>query len=137
METPDKFKQAISDHLDKLAATDSLFAETLKKTSKNLDDCITYIVNTVQKIGRQGFADEEIYDMAIHYYKEDEIEVGKPMKGKVVVNHAVQLTEEEIQKAKSQAMEQVVAQERERLQRKSEKKKTNKEEVGQGNLFSL
>jgi hypothetical protein len=30
------------------------------------------------------------FSMAIHYYDEDTIEVGKPIGGKVVVNHSLQ-----------------------------------------------
>lgn len=45
--------------------------------------------------GCSGFSDDEIYSMAVHYYDEDNIEVGKPNSCKVVVNHTIELTEEE------------------------------------------
>ena len=88
MKGTDHFKTAIQNHLNGLAAKDELFAETLKKPDKNIDDCITYILNQVKSSGCNGFADEEIFGMAVHYYDEDDINVGKPITGTVVVNHS-------------------------------------------------
>lgn len=89
MKATEAFTNVISSHLQSVAEKDSLFAETLKKPNKNIQDCITYILNTVQKSGNNGFADDEVFGMAIHYYDEDDIKVGAPIKGRVVVNHAV------------------------------------------------
>ena len=44
-----------------------------------MDECVTHILNYVQKSGCNGFTDGEIFGQAIHYYEENEIEVGKPM----------------------------------------------------------
>lgn len=88
MKASPHFKTAIQNHLNGLAANDELFAETLKKPKKNIDDCITYIFNQVKASGCNGFADEEIFGMAVHYYDEDDIKVGKPISGTVVVNHS-------------------------------------------------
>lgn len=87
--TNNPFKEAISKHLHGVAKNDELFAKTLSKPNKNIDDCATYILNEVKKSGRQGFADEEIFSMAIHYYDEDTIEIGKSLSAKVVVNHSL------------------------------------------------
>ena len=89
METADPFKEAILKHLKELAQNDELFATTFAKPHKNIDDCVTYIFNEVKKTRRQGFEDEEIYSMAIHYYDEDSIEIGKPIHTKAVVNYAL------------------------------------------------
>lgn len=89
MKGTDHFKTAIQNHLNSLAANDELFAATLKKPNKNIDDCITYILNQVKASGCNGFADDEIFGMAVHYYDEDDIKVGKPISGTVVVNHSV------------------------------------------------
>ena len=35
-----------------------------------------------------------------HYYEEDEIEVGNPINCKMVVNHTIELTEEEKEQAR-------------------------------------
>ena len=42
-----------------------------------------------------------------HYYDEDNIEVGKPMNAHVVVNHVVELTEEEKEQARKDAIQKV------------------------------
>lgn len=88
MKASPQFKIVIQNYLNNRAVNDELFAETLKKTNKNIDDCITYIFNQVKTSGCNGFADEEIFQMAVHYYDEDDIKVGKPIKGTVVVNHS-------------------------------------------------
>lgn len=90
MQATDAFTEIITSHLQKVAETDLLFAETLKKPTKNIKDCITYIMNTVKSSGKNGFADDEVFGMAIHYYDEDNIKVGGAVQGKVVVNHAVE-----------------------------------------------
>ena len=76
-------------HLEGLAAADPLFAETLKKPNKNIGDCTNYILNEVKKSGKQGFVDEEVFAMAVHYYDEDDIKPGKAINGTVVVNHSI------------------------------------------------
>lgn len=81
------FEATIQQHLNEVASKDSLFAKSLKKANKSLKDCINYIYDTVRKSGRQGFNDDEIYNMAIHYYDEDDIKNIKPLNCKVVVNH--------------------------------------------------
>ncbi len=77
MKTTDYFKQTIAAYLEQRAADDELFATVFANPNKNIDDCITYILNTVKESGCNGFADEEIYSMAMHYYDEPDIEVGK------------------------------------------------------------
>lgn len=82
------FKNVIQDYLNSQAEKDELFAKSLTKENKNIDDCITYILNQVKASGCNGFADEEVFQMAMHYYDEDELEIGKPINAKVVVNHS-------------------------------------------------
>jgi len=107
MKGADIFKRTIHTYLVKRAASDELFAEKYANQQKNIDDCVTYILNTVQKSGCNGFADDEIYSMAVHYYDEDNIEIGKPMNAHVVVNHVVELTEEEKEQAHKDAIQRV------------------------------
>ena len=90
--------------MEQRAETDALFAVTYAKPNKNIDDCITFILNQVKNSGCNGFANDEIYSLAVHYYDEDTIDVGKPMNCQVVVNHQIVLTEEEKAEAKQQAI---------------------------------
>ncbi|WP_084359591.1 PcfK-like family protein [Pedobacter cryoconitis] len=87
MKATDNFTKVINAHLHSLAEKDSLFFETLKKPNKNINDCIKYILNTVQKSGCNGFSDEEVFGMAVHYYDEDDIIPGSAINTKVVIKH--------------------------------------------------
>ena len=107
MKASNHFKNTIKAYLDQRSENDVLFSLRYSKPEKNIDDCVTYILNTVQKLGCNGFADEEIYSMAVHYYDEDNIDIGNPVNCQVVVNHVVELTEEEKQQAHKEALQRV------------------------------
>lgn len=111
MKGTDHFKRTIQMFLEQRAAEDELFAKSYRNPAKNIDDCVTYILNYVQKSGCNGFSDGEIYGQAIHYYDENEIEVGKPIQCQVAVNHVVELTEEEKQEARRKAVAQYLIEE--------------------------
>ncbi|MBR4853494.1 MAG: PcfK-like family protein [Alistipes sp.] len=104
MKATDYFKQTIQTYLEQRAESDTLFAPRYHNPRKSIDDCITYILNEVRRSGCNGFADDEIFSMALHYYDEEDIDVGKPINCKVVVNHTIELTEEEKQQAHEQAL---------------------------------
>lgn len=104
MKATDYFKQTIQNYLELRAESDTLFVPRYHNPRKSIDDCITYILNEVRRSGCNGFADDEIYSMALHYYDEEDIDVGKPINCRVVVNHTIELTEEEKQQAHEQAL---------------------------------
>lgn len=138
MKTTDHFKRTIQAYLEERASEDRLFAETYRKEGKNIDDCVTYILNEVQRSGCNGFTDGEVYSMAVHYYDEDDIEVGKPLQCQVAVNHIVELTEEEKAEARQNAIRQYQEAERQKLENRN-KKPTAKQatQVEQPSLFDL
>lgn len=88
----DYFKLTIQNYLDARAREDELFAPRYANPKKNIDDCCTFIINQVRQSGCNGFADEE------------DIDIGKPVSCKVVVNHTVELTEEEKAEARRNAI---------------------------------
>lgn len=135
MKSTEAFKTTIENYLNNYATTDELFAEKLKNPAKKIDDCITYILNTVQKSGCNGFEDEEIFNMAIHYYDEEKIEVGKPISGQVVVNHHVKITDEEIAQMKKKALDDIVQAEKRKLTEKKSTTATPKAEAVQISMF--
>ena len=106
MKGTEHFTRTIAEYLNQRAMTDPLFAPNLMKPNKNIEECITYILNEVQKSGCNGFDDDEIFSMAVHYYDEDDIEVGKAISCQVAVNHIVELTEEEKAEARQEAIKQ-------------------------------
>ena len=100
------YKHTIKIYYQRRAKEDELFAPRYANPKKNIDDCITFILNYVKQSGCNGFADDEIYSLAMHYYDEDDIDIGKPLTNcKVVVNHTIVLTEEEKAEARRQAMQ--------------------------------
>ena len=105
MKATDHFKNTIKAYLDQRAESDVLFSFQYTKPDKNIDDCVTYILNYVQKSGFNGFSDEEIYSQAVHYYDEKNIDVGNPIDCQVVVNHVVKLTAEEEEQARQNAIQ--------------------------------
>ena len=103
MKGTENFKRTIQAYLEERAKVDDLFAKSYAKPNKNIDDCITFILNEVQKSGCNGFEDDEIFGMAVHYYDEDNLSVGEKISCEVVVNHKVELSEEEKQELKEKA----------------------------------
>lgn len=134
MKTTTHFKDTVKSYLDERAKTDELFAPKYANEKKNIDDCITYILNTVQKSGCNGFTDNEIYGMAVHYYDEESIDIGKEIQARVIVNHTIELTDEEKKEVKQRAIEKLIDEEAELMKRKSVKKR-EQTEVEQPSLF--
>lgn len=138
MKGTEQFTRTIAEYLNQRALTDPLFAPNLQKPHKNIEDCITYILNQVKSSGCCGFEDDEIYSMAVHYYDEDELEVGSRVGCNVVVNHTIVLTEEEKAEAREKALKQYQAEELRKLQEaKRTKGKANTEQAPQPSLFDM
>lgn len=124
--TSDYMKQDIKAYLDDLAKKDDYFALCYENGAKNLDECLDYIVTQVQKSGRKGFHDNEIYGMAVHYYQEDnpgEIRNGIVDSCQCVTNHTIELTKEEIEQARQRAVDEIMAAEKKKIQEKERREK--------------
>ena len=136
MKGTDHFKRTIQMFLEQRAAEDELFAKSYRNPAKNIDDCVTHILNYVQKSGCNGFTDGEIFGQAIHYYEENEIEVGKPMNCQVAVNHIVELTAEEKAEARQKAIQKYQDEEVRKLQNRN-RPAAKKETIVQPSLFDF
>ena len=83
-----EFETAIKTYLDGVAEKDELFAKSYKKPNKSIKECCTFLMNEAKKAAKNGcFAckDEEVYGLAMHYYDEDDIEVGEaPANAKII-----------------------------------------------------
>jgi len=88
MKTSDNFKKTIESYLQKHAEQNPRFKQRFELKDKNINDCITYILNEVKKSGCNGFEDDEVYNMAKYYYIADKIDVGSKVSGSVIVNHS-------------------------------------------------
>ena len=136
MKGTEHFKRTIQMYLEQRAAEDALFAKNYRNPAKNIDDCVTYILNYVQRSGCNGFTDGEIFGQAIHYYEENEIEVGKPMNCQVAVNHIVELTAEEKAEARQKAIQKYQEEEVRKLQNRN-RPAAKKETIVQPSLFDF
>lgn len=138
------FKQAIKAYLDERAKADELFAVSYAKANKNLDDCITFILNQAKAIAQEGgcgMTDDEVYSLATHYYDEDNIEVGKAINCGVIVNHRVELSEQEKTEAREKSLKAYQAEELRKIQQRNSRPKPTpkavKQEVSQPSLFDF
>lgn len=123
------FVDTIRHYLEKRAENDALFAVKFANPSKSVENCVTYIINEVKKSGCNGFTDDEIFGKAVHFYEEAEIEVGNPINCKVVVNHTVELTEEEKEQARHEAMERLCLAEMAKMRKPSQSKPTTEKKT--------
>ena len=116
MKGTEQFKEIIKCYLDKRAKEDELFRAKYETTERTIDDVVTYILNEVKQSGCCGFADEEIYSMAVHVIDEPALEIGKPINCDVVVNRHIDLTEEETAEQKALALKRYQEEELRKLQ---------------------
>ena len=126
MKATEHFKQTIKAYLDERAKNDELFAVSYAKENKNMDDCVTFILNQVKRSKCMGLTDEEVYSLAVHFFDEDDIEIGNSIACNVIVNHTVELTEEEKAKARKEALKEYQAEQLRKMQKRTNKPKTPK-----------
>lgn len=126
MKATEHFKQTIKAYLDERAKNDELFAVSYVKENKNMDNCVTFILNQVKRSKCMGLTDEEVYSLAVHFFDEDDIEIGNPIACNVIVNHTVELTEEEMAQARQEAFKEYQAEQLRKMQKRTNKPKTPK-----------
>ena len=73
-------QERIKEYLDERASKDELFAKSYAKTNKNIDECYDYIVGEARNQCKDSdsicISDDVVYGWAVHYYDEDDINVG-------------------------------------------------------------
>ena len=126
MKATEHFKQTIKAYLDERAKNDELFAVSYAKETKNMDNCVTFILNQVKRSKCMGLTDEEVYSLAVHFFDEEDIEIGNPIACNVIVNHTVELTEEEKAQARQEALKEYQAEQLRKMQKRTNKPKTPK-----------
>lgn len=133
------FQIAIKSFLEKKASSDPHFAERLKIESKSMEECCNYILGEVEKKATGQWAactDEEVFDMAVHYWDEDNIKVKKPTQCKVVTNK--KLTPEEKKEAealRTQKGQKAKEQQEDAKARAEDAKAKRKKQEEEGSLF--
>lgn len=101
------FEETIKKYLDEKAENDIRFAIKYMNKQKSIEECCRYICDEVRKTNRRGFADAEIYGMAIHYYDETDLKAPDSVNCEVVVNREIQLTDEEKARIAQEARKKV------------------------------
>ena len=128
MKGTEHFKQAIKAYLDERAKTDELFAVSYAKENKNLDDCVTFILNQAMAICKEGgcgMTDDEVYSLGVHYYDEDDIKVSKQPATKAVVSNRPEKKKELIPSIEKTKPEQIA----------NNKRKGKKKEIPSGQFL--
>ena len=135
------FQDTIAQYLMARAEKDPMFAVKLANPSKTMEQCCQFIIGEVKKSGCCGFTDDEIFGWAMHFWDEPEIEVSNIATNcQVVVNHTVELTEEEKEQARQDAINKLRDEEMAKMRRpKTTEKKTteNNPQIAQPSLFDI
>lgn len=126
MKGTDHFKELIKNYLDNRAKEDELFRAKYETTTRTIDDVVNYIFHAVQQSGCCGFSDMGVYAMAVHAIDEPHLEIGKPMNCNVVVNHHIELTEEEKAEQRAIALKRYQEEEMRKLQQRNSRPKAAK-----------
>ena len=115
------FKKHIEAYIQGQIEADPMFADIYKKSERTISDCCNYLLNWVKAGGTQIVAKEEIYGQVIHFYTEN-LEPGAKLNAHVVCATRTELTEEEKEAARHEALKQYQQAELAKLQAKSQPK---------------
>ena len=137
MKGTEHFKEIIKGYLDQRAKEDELFRAKYETTARTMDDVVTFILNEVKKSGCCGFADDEIYSLAVHCIDEPELEIGKPLQCSVVGNHPIELTEEEKAEQRALALKRYQDEELRKIQARNARPKVHKPQTDSQPTLSL
>ena len=132
------FERTIKKYLDNFAESDPLFHTKYKASKKTISDCCNYIANEVKNMKRTIFEDEEIFNLAIHFYEEGiegtkdkvnyECKVSKPVLSEEEKVKVKQEAKAELDRQKKELLKQEKENEIRRLKEIEEKEKAKEEE---------
>ena len=137
MKGTEHFKEIIKAYLDNRAKEDELFRAKYEITTRTIEDVATYILNEVKNSGCCGFSDEEVFSMAVHVIDEPELDIGKPLQCSVVVNHHIELTEEEKAEQRALALKRYQDEELRKIQERNSRAKSHKQQANSQPTLSL
>lgn len=125
-EVTNYFEQCISKWLEAERKKDPIFDKKVAESKKDVQGCCNFILQQVKASNQCGYADEEVYGMARHYFDEESIkDPGKQGQCRVVVSGHVDLSESE----KAEAMAQAVRNYEAELRKKDIEAKAKAEEA--------
>mgnify|MGYP003302185566 CR=1 FL=1 len=115
------FNQAIKAMLNERAASDPLFAKAYQREGKSIEECCNYIVSEVQRMGVNALTDEEVLGLAVHYYDEVDIKVGKVLACQVVVPATPEVAEARKVELQREAEERFIEEQIKKMQAPAKK----------------
>jgi len=118
----DNFKKIIEEQMILHSMANPTFEKHLKKEDKSIDGCVKYIYSAVKKSGRTGFTDSEVYNMAVHYFVEDDVNESSEAPAHMILNKDIKFTEDELDEMKKEAKERLIKKEMDKITKKSKKK---------------
>ena len=140
----DSFENIIKSYLEERSKADELFSKSFTKPNKSITECCSYIMGEAKKQGNAvAMTNEEVYNLAVHYYDEDNLKVNKVYNARVSTPTPVTLTEEDKAAAKERALrayeavEQKKLEEREKARKEALKKKAAQQQEVQPSLFEF
>lgn len=124
MKATENFTKVISAYIEREKEADELFAKCVEEQpKKTIEGCVNYILKEVKNSGIAGWTDEEIFGMAKHFFDERELKAPGALQARVVVNHHVELSEEEKKTAKERALKDYEETERKKLEEKAKRER--------------
>lgn len=123
----DNFELCIKEYLDNFSEQDQCFKE--KYDNSKIRDCVNFIYSEVRKSGRNGFCDDEIFQMARHYFLEGIKGVKGNPPSKVIVNHTIELSDEDKNKAKEKALKEYEKEQLDILKKQKEKEEAKQQKI--------
>lgn len=138
MKASDPFVKTIGEYIEREKQADPLFAKCVDDhPNKTVQGCVNFILNEVKKSGIAGWTDDEIFGMAKHFYDEKELKDPGAINAKVVVNHHVELSDDDKAKAKEKALQEYQEAERKKLEQKAKADKERAEKREEARIKAL
>ena len=128
------FIQRIEAWMEEEKKKDPLFADQVKASGKTADGACNYVLSEVRKSGQCGYDDAEVYGMVRHFFDEDDVkDPGEQDVSRIVVSGHVDLSESE----KAEAMERAVREYKAEMQKKADEEREAKEKAERERLKAL
>ena len=138
MKASEAFVKTIGAYIEREKQADPLFAKCVEEQpKKNIQGCVNFILHEVKKSGIAGWTDDEIFGMAKHFYDEKELKDPGAINAKVVVNHHVELSDDDKAKAKEKALQEYQEAERKKLEQKAKADKERAEKREEARIKAL
>ena len=105
--------------------------------NRPIEDIVAYILSEVYKSGVYGWTDDEVFSLAVHAAEEVELKIPDMKHCQVVVNHHIELTEEEKAEQRALALKRFQEEELAKVRARNAKPKAVKPQTQSTTIPSL